>query len=106
MKTFTTEEIAVFTEFIEKHSQDVRKSIIENGYALTEESIIELANHTAKRCFMDFPDYEESEPLELADSLVILYFDYVSPDIIFGKLYDYISINLKKTLCKITGAEN
>lgn len=55
---------------------------------------------------MDFPDYDENEPLGIEDSLVVLYFDYVEDDIEFNKLYDFFCENLKYCLWKLTGAEN
>ncbi|MNR46971.1 hypothetical protein D3C85_1660100 [compost metagenome] len=55
---------------------------------------------------MDFPDYDENCPLEIADSLVVLYFDYVEDEIEFNKLYDFFDQNLNYWLWKLTGAEN
>jgi hypothetical protein len=74
------------------------------GYSL--EFITKLANEIAKKNFMDFPDYDENQPLGIEDSLVVFYFDYVTDDIEFNELYDFFCQNLKYCLCKLTGAED
>lgn len=106
MNTFTPEEHAQYKEFVDLHAEEVSQYILSCGHDFTPESISKLGNIDAKNAFMDFPDYDENCPLETADSLVVLYFDYVEDDIEFNKLYDFFDQNLNYCLWKLTGAEN
>jgi hypothetical protein len=106
MNTFTPEEHTQYKEFVDLHAEEVTQYILNFGHNFTPESISKLGNIDAKNAFMDFPDYDENNPLEIADSLVVLYFEYVEDDIEFNKLYDFFSQNLSYCLRKITGVEN
>lgn len=106
MSTFTAEEHAHYKDFIDLYAKEVSEYILSCGHNFTPESISKLGNKDAKNAFMDFPDYDENCPLETADSLVVLYFDYVDDDIVFNKLFDFFEQNLNYCLWKLTGAEN
>lgn len=101
MSTFTPEEYVKYKEFIDLHAKEVSQYILSCGYDFTPGSISKLGNIEAKNGFMDFPDYDEDEPIGTADSLVVLYFDYVDDDIEFNKLYDFFEQNLSYCLLKI-----
>lgn len=105
MSTFTTDEHAKYKEFVDLHAKIVSEYILSCGHEFTPESLSKLGNNDAKNAFMDFPDYDENEPLETADSLVVLYFDYVDDDIEFNKLYDFFDQNLSYCLGKISEPE-
>lgn len=104
MKTFTAEETERLSKFITDHSKKARERMLLIGFKSTALSIIEFGHFTCRTDFMDFPDYDETIPLELADSILILYHDYVTDDFTFSELYDYISNNIIQCLGAITGA--
>ena len=106
MATFTPEQYEHYKAFVDTHFNEVAEFIMNSKYDFTPESLIKLGNDEAQKNFMDFPDYDENEPLGIEDSLVVLYFDYVEDDIEFNKLYDFFCENLKYCLWKLTGAEN
>lgn len=106
MNTITPEELAQYRKLIIKHAKEVKDYIIYKNHQLTQNSITELGNWVAKVSFMNFPDYEEDNPIDIAEALVVLYFDYVPDEMEFDGLYDFISSNLNYTLCLVTGAEN
>lgn len=106
MSTFTTDEHAKYKEFVDLHAKVVSEYILSCGHDFTPGSISELGNIEAKNGFMDFPDYDEDEPIGTADSLVVLYFDYVDDDIEFNKLYDFFEQNLSYCLVKIAGSND
>lgn len=107
MSTFTTEEYAQYMKFVELHAKEVARYIVSCGHDFTPESICKLGNFDAKKAFMDFPDYDENNPLETADSLVVLYFAYVEEgddeeDIEFIKLWEFFDDNLDYSLSTLS----
>lgn len=106
MSTFTPEEQTQYKEFVDLYAKKVSEYIVSCGHDFTPGSITKLGNFEAKNAFMDFPDYEENDPFETADALVVLYFDYVDDDIEFNKLYDFFDKNLNYCLEKISEEGN
>jgi len=63
-----------------------------------EKTIIDRANLLCKNAFMDFPDYDEENPLTtLADALTVFVFDaFQDNDIDSSEIYDFLSERLKE----------
>lgn len=101
MNTNTPVKNDQYKEFFELYAKDIAQYIINCGYDLTAESICKIGNIDANKGFMDFPDYDPDEPIETADSLVVLYFGYVNDEIEFNKLYEFFEQNLSYCLQKI-----
>lgn len=104
MRTLTAEKSESLSRFIKDHSPGVRDFIFSSGYNTTPGSIIEIGHFVCKNGYMDFPDYDENIPLELADSITVLYHDFVTDDIYFEDLYEFVSNNTSACLRAITGA--
>ena len=63
----------------------------------TEDLIISKAHNICKACFMDFPDYDENEPLSLSEAIavIITHDEDHDSELMAENVYDLINYKLK-----------
>ncbi|WP_289035655.1 hypothetical protein [uncultured Flavobacterium sp.] len=76
-------------KLVNENSLIVAQNIIDRYNDLNESTIIEFANYTAIKSFMDFPEYDKDDPITgVPDALTILFSEYAE-DFDSSDLYDY-----------------
>lgn len=62
-----------------------------------EKSIIEYANSLCKSAFMDFPDYDEENPITtLVDALTVIVWDSTQLECDSSEVYDFLNARIKQ----------
>jgi len=62
-----------------------------------EKLIIDKANYLCKNAFMDFPDYDEENPITtLADALTVIIWDDLQLDCDSSEVYDFFNARIKQ----------